>query len=116
MIHPFTAPAPDSPADRLSSAFSSSGAAWSSATHSWPWEVQHFGMDERTTPHWQEITRATLWVHLPRAETTSMEEEEEEEEEKKEEEEEHAWINLYYVSVDKNGHVFLSQEAATKVM
>lgn len=27
----------------------------------------------------------------------------------------HAWINLYYVSVDKNSHAFLTQEAATKV-
>ena len=83
--------------------------------------MQHFWLEDRTLrSHWREMTRARLWVHLPRAEENVEEEEdddedEEEEEGHEEEEGEHAWINLYYVSIDKNDHVFLTQEAATKV-
>ncbi len=99
-------------------------ASLSSSPSLWPWRVQHFWLEERTLRSlWRQMTRARLWVHLPRAEQRIWQEEEDGEEKGEEDEEEveeekegeHAWINLFYVSVDKNGHVFLTQEAATKV-
>ncbi len=66
----------------------------------WP-DIQYFPVDTpNLRDNWREVTKAHLWVHLPKAPTPD---------------DTHAWINLYYVSVDKNNHAFLTQEAATKV-
>ena len=64
-------------------------------------DVQYFPLSPSVVSGWRDVFGAKLWVHLPAAEEDL--------------EDRHAWVNLYYVSTDKRGHTFLTQEAATKV-
>ena len=65
------------------------------------WSIDYFQLDSaQLREHWRQVVKAELWVHLPAAPSL---------------EDRTAWINVYYVSLDKNNHAFLTQEAATKV-
>ena len=65
------------------------------------WDIEYFHVaTDQLKDAWRQVTKAHVWVHLPGAPGP---------------EDEHAWIYLYYVSVDKNDHAFLTQEKATKV-
>ncbi len=85
----------------------------------WPRGVQHFWLEKAMAraADARHLTKASLWVHLPKsgAFDAGAGDEEEAEDATDDEDGQHAWINLYYVSVDKKGHVFLTQEAAVKV-
>lgn len=66
------------------------------------WDIQYFhlGTPQLAGDNWRQITRARVWVHLPRARSADERE---------------AWVNIFYVSVDKNQHPFLTQQTSTKV-
>ena len=86
------------------------------------WPVQYFNL--RQTPQlsspgeqWRDVVGARLWVYLPAlpVQEVLQDDLDYEQEQDQAKGKEHAWINLFYVSVDKSHHTFLTQERATKV-
>jgi hypothetical protein len=59
------------------------------------------GLAMDTHAWWRDVVGgASLWVHLPPAPSPA---------------DKRAWVNVFYVSVDKNGHPFLTQETSVRV-
>ena len=66
------------------------------------WEIQYFNLNSQQLRDglWKNVVRGRLYVHLPPASDPDDLD---------------AWINTYYVAIDKTGHSFLKQARTTKV-
>ncbi len=66
------------------------------------WDIQYFALNSPQLRDglWKNVVRGRLYVHLPAANNP---------------EDTDAWINTFYVAVDKTGHSFIKQARTTKV-